>query len=62
LPASSSPCSGAGGISLSFPSHRLLAGVALTALEVLVAGVQAWVFAMLTCIYLNEAVHLHDHH
>jgi F0F1-type ATP synthase membrane subunit a len=24
--------------------------------------VQAWVFAMLTCIYLNEAVHLHDHH
>jgi F-type H+-transporting ATPase subunit a len=29
---------------------------------VLVAAVQAWVFAMLTCIYLNEAVHLHDHH
>lgn len=40
----------------------LLAGVAVTALEVLVAAIQAWVFAMLTCIYLNEAVHLHDDH
>ena len=39
----------------------LLAGVAVTALEVLVAAIQAWVFALLTCIYLNEAVHLHDH-
>ena len=36
--------------------------VALTALEVLVAFLQAYVFAILTCIYLNEALHLHDHH
>lgn len=53
---------GAGGIFSFLSIAPLLAGVALTALEVLVAAVQAWVFAMLTCIYLNEAVHLHDHH
>lgn len=40
----------------------LLAAVAVTALEFLVAFLQAYVFAMLTCIYLNDAVHLHDHH
>jgi F-type H+-transporting ATPase subunit a len=53
---------GAGGVFSVLSVAPLLAGVALTALEVLVAAVQAWVFAMLTCIYLNEAVHLHDHH
>jgi F-type H+-transporting ATPase subunit a len=31
--------------------------VALTALEFLVAGLQAFVFAVLTCIYLNDALH-----
>jgi len=31
--------------------------VALTALEILVAVLQAYVFAILTCIYLNDAVH-----
>lgn len=31
--------------------------VALTALELLVAFLQAYVFAMLTCIYLNDAIH-----
>ena len=31
--------------------------VALTALEVLVAVLQAYVFAVLTCIYLSDAVH-----
>ena len=36
--------------------------VAITALEFLVAFLQAYVFAVLTCIYLNEALHLHDHH
>jgi F-type H+-transporting ATPase subunit a len=35
----------------------LLTTVALTALEFLVAGLQAYVFAMLTCIYLNDAFH-----
>jgi F-type H+-transporting ATPase subunit a len=31
--------------------------VVLTALELLVACVQAYVFAILTCIYLNDAIH-----
>jgi F-type H+-transporting ATPase subunit a len=35
----------------------LLLTIALTALEVLVAGLQAYVFAVLTCVYLNDAVH-----
>jgi F-type H+-transporting ATPase subunit a len=36
----------------------LVAIVAVFALELLIAGLQAYVFAMLTCIYLNDAVHL----
>jgi len=35
----------------------LLLTVALTALEVLVAVLQAYVFAILTAVYLNDAVH-----
>ena len=31
--------------------------VAITALEVLVAAIQAYVFAILTCMYLNDALH-----
>ncbi len=31
--------------------------IAITALEVLVAFLQAYVFAILTCIYLNDAIH-----
>jgi F-type H+-transporting ATPase subunit a len=31
--------------------------VILFALELLVACVQAYVFAILTCIYLNDAIH-----
>jgi F-type H+-transporting ATPase subunit a len=31
--------------------------VALIALELLVALLQAYVFAILTCIYLNDAIH-----
>ncbi len=33
--------------------------VALTALEFLVAFLQAYVFAVLTCLYLHDAIHLH---
>jgi F-type H+-transporting ATPase subunit a len=35
--------------------------VMLYALETLVAFVQAYVFTMLTCIYLNDALHAADH-
>jgi F-type H+-transporting ATPase subunit a len=31
--------------------------IALTALELLVAALQAYVFAILTCIYINDAIH-----
>lgn len=40
----------------------LLLIVAIMLLELLVAFLQAYVFSVLTCIYLNEALHLHDHH
>ena len=33
--------------------------VAIMALEVLVAALQAYVFAILTCLYLRDALHLH---
>lgn len=33
--------------------------VALTGLEILIAFLQAYVFAILTCVYLNDALHLH---
>lgn len=35
----------------------LIMGVALTGLEFLVGAVQAYVFAVLTCMYLNDAIH-----
>jgi len=35
----------------------LVMAIALTALEVLVAFLQAYVFTMLTCMYLNDALH-----
>ena len=37
----------------------LMVNVALTALEALIAFLQAYVFTILTCLYLNEAINLH---
>ena len=37
----------------------LAVDVALTAFEFLVAFLQAYVFTVLTCLYLNDAIHLH---
>jgi F-type H+-transporting ATPase subunit a len=37
----------------------IAAMVGFTALEVLVACVQAYIFAILTCVYLNDALHMH---
>jgi F-type H+-transporting ATPase subunit a len=39
----------------------LVAMVALTALELLVAALQAYVFAILSCLYLNDAMHPGGH-
>ncbi|MCA8895911.1 MAG: F0F1 ATP synthase subunit A, partial [Amphiplicatus sp.] len=38
-----------------------LGTIAITLLELLVAFLQAYVFAILTCIYLNDAVHAGHH-
>jgi F-type H+-transporting ATPase subunit a len=35
--------------------------VAFTGLEIVVAFLQALIFTVLTCIYLNDALHMHDH-
>ncbi len=49
---------GAGtGLIVSIPSFALM--VAISALEILVAGIQAYVFALLTALYINDAEHLH---
>ena len=50
-----------GGIATAGVIFPLAFAVAITALEFLVAFLQAYVFAVLTCIYLNDAIHLHDH-
>jgi F-type H+-transporting ATPase subunit a len=49
---------GAGyGLLISLPSFLLMIGITL--LELLVAAIQAYVFALLTSVYLNDAVNLH---
>ena len=51
---------GAGWLGLLIAPMSMFMTVALTALEFLVAFLQAFVFAVLTCIYLNDVVNL-DH-
>jgi len=53
---------GAAGVWAPLAIAPMLLIVAIMLLELLVAFLQAYVFAILTCIYLNEALHLHDHH
>jgi F-type H+-transporting ATPase subunit a len=52
----------AGGVLSVLSVAPMLLIVAIMLLELLVAFLQAYVFAILTCIYLNEALHLHDSH
>ncbi|MXO56752.1 F0F1 ATP synthase subunit A [Pontixanthobacter gangjinensis] len=42
---------------VGIPSFILMIGI--SALEILVAGIQAYVFALLTSLYINDAEHLH---
>jgi F-type H+-transporting ATPase subunit a len=44
------------GLAAIFP---VALNVAIFALEVLVAALQAYVFAILTCLYLHDALHMH---
>jgi F-type H+-transporting ATPase subunit a len=48
---------GAGGAASAIAPLPLLAVLGITALEFLVAFLQAYVFTMLTCMYLNDALH-----
>jgi F-type H+-transporting ATPase subunit a len=50
---------GAGLIGIFPAAFALAVNVALIGFEILVATLQAYVFAILTCIYLHDAVHLH---
>lgn len=52
---------GAGGVLSVLSIAPLLAITAVSALEFLIAFLQAYVFAILTCIYLNDALNLHAH-
>ena len=45
------------GLLVSLPSFLLIVGI--SALELLVAAIQAYVFALLTSLYLNDAINLH---
>ena len=45
------------GLFVGIPSFALMVGI--SALELLVAGIQAYVFALLTSLYINDAVNLH---
>jgi F-type H+-transporting ATPase subunit a len=49
----------AGALGLLGATLPLAVNVALIGFEILVALLQAYVFAILTCIYLHDAVHLH---
>jgi F-type H+-transporting ATPase subunit a len=49
----------AGGVFAAGSVLPFLALIGLTGLEFLVAGLQAYVFTILTCMYLNDALHLH---
>jgi F-type H+-transporting ATPase subunit a len=53
---------GAGGALSLLAVGPFLLIVAINLLELLIAFLQAYVFAVLTCIYLGEAINLHDHH
>jgi F-type H+-transporting ATPase subunit a len=48
---------GAGGAAAVISILPMIGIILLTALELLVAALQAYVFAILTCVYLNDAIH-----
>jgi F-type H+-transporting ATPase subunit a len=52
---------GLGWLGLPAAGVTLVTVVALTTLEFVVAFLQAFVFAALTCVYLNDVVNLHHH-
>jgi F-type H+-transporting ATPase subunit a len=53
------PASGGGALALLVSIISFLFIVGVSALELLVAAIQAYVFALLTTLYLNDAINLH---
>lgn len=53
--------SGAGALGVAGAILPFLMTIGLTALEFLVSFLQAYVFTLLTCMYLNDALHAGDH-
>ncbi|WP_206038267.1 F0F1 ATP synthase subunit A [Rhodococcus sp. HNM0569] len=51
----------AGNFTAVFGAASLLAGVAFTFFELLVIFLQAYVFALLTCVYIDTALHADSH-
>ncbi len=51
----------AGGVVAVISIAPFFGAIAVMALEFLVAALQAYVFAVLTCIYLSDAAHASDH-
>jgi F0F1-type ATP synthase membrane subunit a len=49
----------AGGLLAIFHIVPLLLLIALIGLEIGIAGLQAYVFTLLTCIYLNDVLEIH---
>ena len=49
----------AGGIGYGVWFASMLMIIGVSALELLVCAIQAYVFALLTSLYLHDAVHLH---
>jgi ATP synthase subunit 6 len=49
----------AGGVGYIGSGVILVSILAFTGLEVAIAFIQAYIFALLTCLYLNDAIHLH---
>jgi F-type H+-transporting ATPase subunit a len=50
---------GLGALGVLIAGGPVVITIVLVGFELLVAGLQAYVFAILTCIYLHDAVHLH---
>jgi len=51
---------GQGGLFAGLSIVPIIGTMAIISLEFLVAGLQAFVFAILTCVYLNDVYHV-DH-
>jgi len=50
---------GLGGLGLAIGVLPVVINIALTGFELLVAALQAYVFSILTCLYIRDALHLH---